>query len=442
MKLYPFQQEDVDKLFQTPNRLICNEMGTGKTYEAIALDLAERQGNGMTLVVAPLSTLKSTWEDHYRRLTNLSVITINPKNRRSFIHALELRNHHVYICHWESLRLQDMAVLKKITWNHVIADEVHRIRNRKTAQTQSLKHIKAVHKTGLTGTPVVNSPGDLWSILNWLWPQQYSAYSRFCKEYTESGFDQFGFWKIFAPKNIGKLHKELNPIFTRRRKVEVLRDLPDKYYTTINVDLEPKQRKAYDEMKRSFLAKLETEDGNKLLAAPIVIAQLQRLQQLALAYHDGKVLAEPSTKLDALMELIGDSNGKQFVVFSQFKQAIRLVERRLRTKGISYTRVTGDDSPTKRESGIRDFQAGRNQIFLGTIGAGSEGITLTAADTVVFLDKDWVPSKNWQAEDRLHRVGQKNAVQVIDISANRTVDQYKDKKLVYKTDWIRRMLND
>src|SRR5690606_5120438 len=117
------------------------------------------------------------------------------------------------------------------------------------------------------------------------------------------------------------------------------------------------------------------------------------------------------------------------VIFSRFKQLIRLVEDRLAKKDIRYVRITGDDSEADRRKAVADFQAGRVRVFLGTIGAGSEGITLTAASTVIFLDRDWTPARNAQAEDRLHRIGQKNAVQVIDIIARDTVDLGHHQKL-------------
>ena len=444
IRLYPFQRADVNKLKQVDNRLIANEMGTGKTYEAIALDLVDR-GNTMTLVVAPLSTIRTTWLDHIQTLTNLDVICIDPKNRSEFIRAVKARSHHVYICHWDALRLADMECLRQVNWGHVIADEVHRIKNRKTKTTACLKLIPAVQKTGLTGTPVMNQPDDLWSILHWLWPKdpEFRSYWRFYEKYVNYTIVNNQFRKVLGPKNEGKLMKSIEPIYTRRLKRDVLTDLPPKYNTEVMVDLDSKQRRAYDDMKRRFIAWLENETEEEVpLVAPVVIAQITQLQKLALAYSDGNVMVDPSAKLDAFMEMVHDNPDKQMVVFSQYAQAIRLLQKRLDAKGVSYGRVIGDDSPKVRDKSIRDFRKGRNQLFLGTIGAGSEGIQLQTASTVVFLDRDWTPARNVQAEDRLHRVGQRSAVQVIDIRARNTIDQYKELKLEFKKSWIRRMFND
>jgi SNF2 family DNA or RNA helicase len=152
-------------------------------------------------------------------------------------------------------------------------------------------------------------------------------------------------------------------------------------------------------------------------------------------------LSEPSAKIDALFQIIEDNPDEPLVIFSQFKQAIRLVEARLDKGGIRYVRITGDDDQAARVTAVDDFQSGKANIFLGTIGAGSEGITLTRSSTVIFLDRDWTPARNAQAEDRLHRIGQESAVQVIDIVSKATVDRYRMRTIQMKKEWIRRMLD-
>ena len=450
--LYDFQREDVDKLASVAIRLIANEMGTGKTYEAMALDERIRYGhnerhyecdptcNGKTLVIAPLSTLKSTWQRHFDELTDLWVEVINPKDRLQFQQRYPLAD--VMICHWESLRLDNMQWLNEVQWTHIIADEVHRIKNRNTKQTKALKKIPCLFRTALSGTPIMNRPDDLWSILNWLDPKFWSSYWRFFHTFVDWYEDEYGYKKVRGVKNEEALLSGIDPYFTRRRKSEVLADLPPKYYTTIEVDMAPKQAKAYQEMEYEMLAWLEVQDDVTPLSAAVVIAQIIRLQQLALSYSDGNVMSEPSSKIDVLMDIIRDNLGKSIVVFSTFKQAIRLVEARLKKAKIGYGRITGDDSANARTKAIERFQNKEVTVFLGTIGAGSEGIDLTASGTVIFLDRDWTPARNAQAEDRLHRIGQENAVQVIDIVSRDTIDSYKGRKLEMKKSWIRKMLKD
>lgn len=473
--LYPFQIEDVESLQDRRSVLLAWEMGTGKTYAAIEIDLRRRELFASefpdkrippTLVIAPLTTLRSTWETHFHELApQLSVRVIDPKRRESFLQTLEAGHHaqhDVYIVHWEALRLLIKDQRFNRHWLHVIADEAHRAKNRKAQQTRALKRIRTAFKTALTGTPVTNKPYDFWSVLNWLYPDQWRSYWRFYESYCDYEIQYpHGYHKFLGPKNEDDLLDNIRPYYRRHLKRKkccphhpegVQPQLPEKYYTPIWVDLDPKQRRAYDQMKKDMIAWLENQSETQPLVAPVAIAQLVRLQQLSAAYAtiasestdtgSAVQLTEPSSKLDALMEIIEDNEGEQIVVFSSFKQLIKLACERLDRAGISYVTITGDVRPDDRHANVAAFQSGEAQILLGTIAAGGEGITLTAASVVVFLDRDWSPAKNAQAEDRLHRIGQRDSVQVIDIIARNTVDLGRHQKLELKKEWIRRILGD
>lgn len=447
--LYPFQAEDVAKLRDRKSVLIANEMGTGKTYEAIALDLLHRdEGKGPTLVIAPLTVLPM-WEDHYKELApHLRTIVIDPRKRGDFLAALKKQSADVFILHWDVLRIIKKE-LQGIWFLHIIADEVHRAKNRKAQQTRALKLLKAAYRSGLSGTPVINRPHDLWSILHWLYPREWTSYWRFYESFVdyELIYPQ-GYHKVLGPKNEKELLRTIRPYYTRRKKKDVLQDLPDKYYTKLWVELLPKQRKAYDEMKKDMITWLSTQEETTLpLVAPVVIAQLIRLQQLAAAYVSfdeeyNTILSEPSAKLDVLMQILEDNPDEQVVIFTQFKQLVRLACERFTRAGIPFSIITGDIKAKDRRTAVADFQNCKTRVFIGTIGAGGEGITLTAASTVIFLDRDWSPARNAQAEDRLHRIGQKEAVQVVDIMAKNSIDIARFKKLEMKKDWIRRILGD
>jgi len=447
-ELFPFQREDVEKLINHRGGLIANEMGTGKTYEGIARDLIIRENNTewphlRTLIIAPTTVLAS-WEEHLEELTTLKYVRVDPKNRKgSFVEFVQSEAD-VFLVHWEALRL--MPELLDIYWVHVIADECHRAKNRKAQQTRALKKVKGAFKTAMSGTPVVNRPDELWSVLNWLYPQDYKAFWTFYRTYVdyEIGYPH-GYHIVKGPKNVAQLQAKIEPFTTRRLKEDVLPELPDKYYTNIWVELDPKQRRAYNEMKSEMVAWIGQHEDQPLVA-PVVIAQLIRLQQFALAYAspqgEGLMLDEPSSKLDALMQIIDDNPEEQIVVFSQFKQILRLLEARLHKLGVPFCALTGDVPQGERGDLVRRFQSGEDRIFIGTIAAGGVGITLTASSTVVFLDRSWSPALNQQAEDRLHRIGQKDAVQVIDIMARNTVDLGRKQKLALKWSWIRELLGD
>lgn len=453
-QLYPFQRVAVEKLCLHKARLIGDEMGLGKTLTAIALDRQNRNLDQVpvarkTLVVAPLSVL-SSWEDHLREQTGLPVRVIDPKNRQKFIDdALNVRANGYFVCHWDVLRL--MPELQKVGWFHIIADEVHRAKNRKSLQTRALKKLRTVYKTGLSGTPAANKPQDLWSILHWLWPTYYSSYWKFVNHYTVTDYDPRGYHKIVGVQNQESLHEEMRPWYIRRLKEEVLPDLPPRYYTQIWVDLHPQQRRAYNQMRDEQIAWVASKKDAELempMVAAQVVTQLTRLQQFALGYmyfdeeRQKWLLTDPSAKIDALLDIIQDNPEEPLVVFSQFKSAIMLASRKLTTNGIAHAVITGDVSKPDRAEAVKAFQAKRVPIIMGTIATAGEGITLTAASTVVFLDRAWSPSWNRQAEDRLHRIGQREAVQVIDLMARNTVDLGRHQQIKQKAEWIRQILGD
>lgn len=458
-ELYPFQQANVDKLYKQRSRLVGDEMGLGKTLTGIELDKINRRDveNGRykkTLIVAPLTVLP-VWEEHLKEQTDLPVTVIDNKSRQGFINAaLKPERFGYFVCHWDALRL--MPELTKVKWFHIIADEAHRAKNRKAQQTRALKRLPTTFKTGLSGTPGDDKPQDLWSVINWLWPKYYTSYWRFFKHYVVSEFDERrGYHKVTGVKNVEGLHEEMAPWFARHLKAEVLKDLPPRYYSRIPVTLGQKQRRAYDQMQKEMIAWVEGKTDAELetpLIASQVVAQLTRLQQFALGYMEfnpelkggqgGWQISEPSAKLDVVMDILADNEGEPIVVFSQFKSVLNILARRLEKKGISYGMVTGDIKKGDRALAVEQFQAGELQVFMGTIAAAGEGITLTRASTVVFLDRAWRHSQNRQAEDRLHRIGQQEAVQVIDLVAQNTVDLGRLQKIERKASWVRQIIGD
>lgn len=460
--LFPFQEDLVDRLWTKKSILIGDDMGLGKTIEAIEIDKRRRRrlaknalfsGKLRTLVIAPLSVL-DVWEREFPKWAGaLKIQVIDPKNRHRFL----TEDADVYIMHWDALRL--MPELAQVKWWHIIADEVHRAKNRKTQQTQALKKLTTIYKTALSGTPAEDKPHDLWSILHWLYPKEFRSYWKFYNRYVLWDTHPSGGYKIIkGVQNVKELQAQIKPFYMRRLKEDVLKDLPDKYYTQIHVDLTPAQRKAYDSMRKTMLAWVG-ENEDKPLASPVVISRLMRLQQFAISSIDivdgfkrnketgekdpCKIvrMVEPSSKLDALMSIIGDTD-ESIVVFTQFKQVANLLAARLERAEVTYGLYTGDTDKDDRDTIVSEFQRGLRRIFVGTIRAGGEGITLTRASTVCFIDRDWSPSKNKQAEDRLHRVGQKNAVQVIDLMAKNSVDLGRHQKIEEKWTWLKQLLGD
>lgn len=430
----------------------------------------------MTLVVAPLSVVFS-WEDHFQDWNpSLVVKVIDRKDRDSFIKSFQNREADVFICHWDALRLM-VKQMQDVRWFHIIADEAHRMKNRKAQQTTALKKLPTLHKLALTGTPADNRPDDIWSILNWLYPRTWTSYWSFFRRYVVSNYhtaslagcsleDCFmvhknAYREILGVRNPKEFQREIAPYYIRRLKddPEVDLELPERLPPQkLWVDLHPQQRRTYNEMRKNMLSWIGRHEDEPI-AAPIVVAQLVRLQQFAGAYarlelakvrtRDGEVvekqvlrLAEPSSKLDALMELIKDNEEKKFVVFSQSRQLMELFAARMDSSHISYSLFTGNTPQKDRGTLVAKFQSGDSRVFAGTVSAGGVGLTLTAASVVVFTDRHPNPGVNKQAEDRLDRIGQRNHIQVIDLVARDTMDQQRLDQVEMKWTTIKQLLGD
>jgi len=460
LDLYDFQKEDVEKILSVGNGLIGSEMGVGKTLEAIKLDEGWWfQGALPTLVIAPLNTFDS-WVEKYNIMSpSTDVVVIDRKDRSKFIEARRKRQGDVFLMHWDALRL--MPELANFEWNVVIADEVHRAANRKSQTTQALFRLRAKHRLAMSGTASGDQPHNLWSILHFVWPTYYRSYWKFWKHYVieDTGYAQGGAYrKVVGVKNVDHLQEEIKPWYIRHLKREqccehhpegVMSWLPEKTYDKIWVDLSSHQRKVYDQMRDKMVAWVG-EHENSPLVAGVVVAQLARLSQMALAApyieDDGTVRLEmPSSKMDALYELIKDHPDKKFVVFSASKKMCYLTQQEMTRKGIGCFVLSGDTPQTHRNGMVRNFTNDPSiRLFIGVIEAAAEGIDglQHATDTAIFLDRSWRTIKNKQAEDRLHRGGQKDTVQIIDIMAKDTIDMGRLQKLETKWAWIKAILGD
>ncbi len=503
MKLYEFQQQAIDQLMAheaatgDTSVLIGDDMGLGKTVEAIALDLQKRlkhncMKTGQTLVVTQTSVMGS-WKDHYKEwASDLKVMVIDRKNRKTFADAIQemdgngLPVYQIFVCHWQVLRFI-ADELKERHWFHIIGDEIQNIKNRKAQQTQVYKKLRTMYKTGLSGTWADNRPDDAWSILNWLWPKDYTSYWAFFNHHVlqkthnqgtcmAEGCDSYhgrGYTEICGMNDAELIHTQMGNAYVRRLKSAVWKDMPEKTWTDREVVLGSKQRGAYDSMRDDMMAWVGKNEDQPIQAAAVV-SQLVRLQQFAVAYgklemkkflferiteenvdyYEGKykvgdkiyedrpvlVLDEPSSKLDAAMDIIEASSG-QLVFFGQSKQAINLLAARCKRAGIPTGVLTGDTKQADRDLAVQEFQSGRLKVFLSTAKAGGVGITLTAAQTCVFLDKPWSPSACRQAEDRLHRLGQKSAVLIITLVAKDTIDRKRNDRIEMKWEWLKAVLD-
>ena len=476
MELRSYQKEIVEFFRDVPSAFDASDMGCGKTVSAIGLDSVRREQTSQrkpkTLVVAPLTGVVDSWAKHFKLMRpDLNVRRINPKKRNSLFMLREGEvEPDVFVVHWEACRpkllgewlaspyIQRGDHKSYFIWTHVIADEAHSMKNRRAQRTKGMQKVrdpKVEYKLAITGSPIVNRPDEMQQILFWLYRNEYEwrSYWRFFENYVSyiDAMDEqgqpLGYKIVLGPKNSDRLRSKISPFYRRLYKLDVLPELPEKYYTEYEVELTKKERKPYDEMHEEMLAWIKSkEDEEEPVVAPVVIAQLTRLQQFAtgtgyLDDMDKVQIGKPSTKLNATLDII-ESTDQQIVVFSQFAQFIYLLQDELYQKGIEYAILTGQTPHKARSTLIKDFQDGHSQVFAATIKAGGTGIDLFSSSTVIFVDRDWSPAINQQAEDRLHRSGQENAVQVIDLIAKDTVDLGRHQKLIQKWEWIKEVLDD
>lgn len=417
-KLRDYQRVGANFLNTTGKCILADDMGTGKTLQAITA--CEDTGAERVLVICP-NSLKWNWHDEVNKWTDSKAVVVDGAKAKR-VKAIEEFDGKYLIINYEAMRLHEE--LQKGKWDVLILDEAHKIKNRKAQQTKAINKIKADRVFLLTGTPMLNRPDELWSLLNRLYPDKFRSYWRFVERYctiTDNGWGKdIG---MGTPEQQEELKRLLAPIMLRRTKKEVLTELPDKIHQRFLVELTGKQAKIYKSMERDAIATLT---NGEVIAAPVVIAQITRLRQIAVSTQLLSEEVAESAKFEALMELIQDNiAGHKIVVFSQFRRAIELFSKQLDEAGIKWVAVTGAIKQEDRHQATKDFQEDKDtRIMLATIEAAAHGLTWTSADIAVFLDRHWTPAINTQAEDRLHRMGQKNSVTIINMVARGTVEEY------------------
>jgi SNF2 family DNA or RNA helicase len=470
--LWDFQVEDLEKATKVSNFLNGNDMGTGKTRWAVALDLVRRQQSPdrtKTLVICNMTAFVSPWIQTFNEfaphLRVMSLDTDGAYNRNKSWKQFTEGNYDVLVLHWHAL---NSLPIGSIDWLHIIADEVHKICSRKNKWTRNLKRIKSVYRTGLSGTLSKGPADTFWSPLNWIMPKTFSDYWRYRREYTEQTslmirnpetgkVEESGYKIVSGPRNEEKLRSIIAPNYCCHKKKTaccphhpngVRADMPDKLYDEILVTQPPVVMKAYHEMRRDRIAWVEdVMQRNIPITAANAAVKMMRLIQFADSYatvdpETNKVrMTEPSAKLDALMDKLSESDD-QIVVWSNFKQVVKMVEARLDKAEIPYSELTGDIKGEDREAEKQRFIKGASRVLVGTIATGAESIDglQMVCDTAVFIDRSYSVLDNNQAEDRLWRSGQENNVHIIDIRARGTLDAGRYQQMEKQWAWIHKLL--
>ena len=405
--------------------VLADDMGLGKTVQVLALLALEKARGSMTgpvLVVAPTSLMTNWFNEARRFAPELRVLVLHGSLRKQSFAVIA---DHDLVLTTYPLIARDHEVLLSREWHIAVLDEAQTIKNPNAATTRWLRGINARHRFCLTGTPMENHLGELWSIMTFVNPGHLGDKAAFARQ-----------WRGPIEKRGDKaravaLAQRVKPFLLRRTKEEVAPELPPKSEIVESVALEGSQRDLYDSIRLSMSEKVRRAISERGLAKShiIVLEALLRMRQVCchpalLKLDDG--VERPAAKLDRLMEMVLEllSEGRKILVFSQFTSMLALIRVRFEENGIRYSLLTGDTRD--RKSVIEGFQDGTTDVFLISLKAGGVGLNLTAADTVIVFDPWWNPAVEEQAIDRAHRIGQHKAVFVYRLVAAGTIEEKMD----------------
>ena len=404
--------------------ILADEMGLGKSIQVIYFikKLLKEDSNSKFLIVVPTS-LVYNWENEFKKFAPKLRYHIFAKNKHVRHMELESDSPNIYITSYGLLREDYDDYYSKLSFKVCVIDEAQNIKNPTTAISKTVKKINADTKIALTGTPLENSVIELWSIFDFIMPGFLAGLKSFQSKYRVKDFDDD------TNDRLGKLNSLISPFILRRRKVDVVRDLPDKIENNIYIDLSTEQKKIYAyEVKRvnEEMQRLIEEEGFDK-ARFMILQLLTKLRQLCidpnLIYDDYK---GESAKIENLIRVIRDSisNGHKILVFTSFKKALDLVVDELYKNDIRCYTIDGGVSSKKRMELVNKFNDNDDvKVFVITLKSGGTGLNLTGADIVIHLDLWWNPQVENQATDRAHRIGQKKIVEVIKLIAKGTIEE-------------------
>jgi len=402
--------------------VLADDMGLGKTVQTLAHLQYEKERGRLKkarLIVAPTS-LVGNWQAEAKRFTpELDVFVFHGSDRCEN----EFAKYDVIITTYGLIQ-RDKNIFLKDTFYYLILDESQFIKNAKTKTTQIIQQIKAEYRLCLTGTPLENHLGELWSLFHFLMPGLLGD-SRQFKRWFKNPIEKQG-----DEKRKEILAQRISPFILRRTKNEVAKELPKKSEMTQFIELSGSQRDLYETLRISMEQKVKEAISLHGLRKShiIVLDALLKLRQICcdprlLPFSDADLSYDSSAKLDALMELLDNlmEEGRRVLIFSQFTSMLKLIEERIAQVGYDYLKLTGQTR--NRQELVEQFQMGHIPIFLISLKAGGTGLNLTRADTVIHYDPWWNPAVEDQATDRSHRIGQDNPVFVYKMIAKGTVEE-------------------
>ena len=404
--------------------ILADDMGLGKTVQTLAHILVEKEAGRLThpaLVIAPTS-LMANWQDEAARFApGLRVLLLQGKERLEQFDKIDESD---LVLTTYALLPRDEEKLREHRYHIVILDESHYIKNNRSKAAQSAGLLNARHRLCLTGTPLENHLGELWSQFHFLLPGLLGDEKGFNSQFRHPIERQDD------PLRRALLNRRIKPFLLRRTKDNVAKELPPKTEMVRKVELSGPQRDLYETVRLAMDKKVRDEIDKKGVARSqiVILEALLKLRQVCcdprlVKALPARKLAGASAKLIDLMQMVDDllEEGRKILVFSQFTSMLALIEEELDARRIPYALLTGDTKD--RAAQVAAFQQGAVPIFLISLKAGGVGLNLTAADTVIHYDPWWNPAAENQATDRAWRIGQDKPVFVYKLIAKGTLEE-------------------
>ena len=386
--------------------ILADDMGLGKTLQTIAFLSSQVQADTSVLILAP-SGLIYNWADEFQKFApDLDVAVVHGlKSHRESILA---ENHQIYVTSYATFR-QDSEIYRDLSFDFLFLDEAQVMKNAQTKIAQSLRRFVVPSVFALSGTPIENHLGELWSIFQIVLPGLLPAKKEFMKLSTE------------------RVAQFIKPFVMRRKKEEVLTELPDLIEVVYKNELEDQQKAIYLAQLQQMQERLgQVSDSEFKRNRVEILTGLMRLRQIcdtpALFMEDYK---GESGKLDSLRDLLVQiaEAGHRVLIFSQFRGMLDRIEQELPDLGLTSFKITGSTPSQERQEMTKAFNQGERDVFLISLKAGGVGLNLTGADTVILVDLWWNPAVESQAIGRAHRMGQEQAVEVYRLVTRGTIEE-------------------
>ncbi|EDU40575.1 SNF2 family ATP-dependent chromatin-remodeling factor snf21 [Pyrenophora tritici-repentis Pt-1C-BFP] len=443
------------------NGILADEMGLGKTIQTISLItylIEKKRQPGPYLVIVPLSTLTNWTNEFEKWAPSVTKIVYKgpPNSRKQYQQQIRWGQFQVLLTTYEFI-IKDRPVLSKIKWVHMIVDEGHRMKNAGSKLSMTItQYYTTRYRLILTGTPLQNNLTELWAMLNFVLPTIFKSATSFDEWFNTPFANTGGQDKMELTEEeqllvIRRLHKVLRPFLLRRLKRDVEKDLPDKTERVIKCNFSTLQAKLYKQLVTHNRLMVSDGKGGKtgMRGLSNMLMQLRKLCNHPFVFEEVEDVMNPTKGTNDLLwraagkfELLDrilpkfQATGHRVLMFFQMTQIMNIMEDYLRLRGMMYLRLDGATKADDRSDLLRLFNAPDSPYFcfLLSTRAGGLGLNLQTADTVIIYDSDWNPHQDLQAQDRAHRIGQKNEVRILRLITSNSVEEKILERANYKLD--------